>query len=389
MGLIDTGVDYTHPDLAANIWTNPGEVPDDGLDNDGNGYVDDFYGWDFANGDNDPFDDNGHGTHVAGTLAAVGSNGIGVTGVSWNTKIMPLKFLDATGVGTTAGAVAALSYATAMCQRGVNIRMTNNSWGGGAYSQALADAIEASAQCNMLFIASVGNTNTNTDLTPSYPASYEIDNVIAVAASNDEDNKAAFSDYGATSVDLAAPGVGILSTVPGGQYAVKSGTSMSVPHVSGVAALAWSTRPTANYQEIRSALLDGVDHVTSLSTLTSSGGRLNAFGTLATLTMYSNDNNALTIPDQSTVTSMITVPDPIMIGDIDVELDISHDRVQDLDVFLVAPDGTRVELFTDVGGNGSDFSFTAIDDEATSPIEAGSSPFSGTYRPEGSLADFG
>ena len=143
VGLIDTGVDYTHPDLAANIWTNPGEVPDDGLDNDGNGYVDDFYGWDFANGDNDPFDDNGHGTHVAGILAGVGGNGIGVTGVSWNSKVMPLKFLDATGAWH-GRQVAALSYATAMCQRGVNIRMTNNSWGGGAYSQALADAIEAS-----------------------------------------------------------------------------------------------------------------------------------------------------------------------------------------------------------------------------------------------------
>ena len=208
VGLIDTGVDYTHPDLASNIWTNLDEVPDDGVDNDGNGYVDDVYGWDFVSGDNDPFDDNGHGTHVAGTLAAVGNNGAGVTGVSWHSQIMPLKFLDATGFGTTADAVAALDYATGMCQRGVNIRMTNNSWGGGAYSQALANAIQASGQCNMLFVASAGNTSSDADQSPSYPAGYELDNVIAVAATDRNDNKAVFSDFGATSVDLAAAGDG-------------------------------------------------------------------------------------------------------------------------------------------------------------------------------------
>ena len=279
VGLIDTGVDYSHPDLAANIWTNPGEIPNDSVDNDGNGFVDDVYGWDFVNGDNDPFDDNGHGTHVAGIIAAVGDNSVGVTGVSWNSQIMPLKFLDSTGTGTTAGAVAALSYATAMCNNGVNIRLTNNSWGGGAFSQALSDAIETSGECDMLFVASAGNTNTDLDATPIYPASYPLDNIIAVTATDKDDGKTGSSNFGLSSVDLAAPGVDIVSTLPGGQYGAKSGTSMAVPHVSGVAALAWSLNPTADYQRIRSAVLDGIDPVASMTGMTVTGGRLNAFGT--------------------------------------------------------------------------------------------------------------
>lgn len=386
VGLIDSGVDYTHPDLASNIWTNPGEIPDDGLDNDGNGYVDDFYGWDFVNGDNDPLDDNGHGTHVAGTLAAIGNNANGVTGVAWNSKIMALKFLNSSGVGSIAGAVAAMSYATSMCERGVNIRMTNNSWGGGGYSQALADAIEASAQCDMLFLASVGNKNADTDVTPSYPASYNLDNVIAVAASDGNDTKAAFSDFGSTSVDLAAPGVGILSTARGGGYSVKSGTSMAVPHVSGVAALAWSAVPDASYQQVRDAILGGADAIASMAGTSVTGGRLNALGALTALTTYEALGSPMSIPDESTITSTLTVPNEFEISDVNVEIDITHATDQDLDVFLIAPDGTRVELFTDVGINGNNFTSTTLDDQASTSITSGFAPFSGGFRPEGSLA---
>ena len=210
--------------------------------------------------------------------------------------------------------------------------------------------------------------------------------MIAVAASDKDDTKAAFSDFGSTYVDLAAPGVGILSTAPGGAYAVKSGTSMAVPHVSGVAALAWSVLPTASYQRIRDAILDGVDPIASMTGMTATGGRLNALGTLTELTTYTSVDAPTAIPDEGTMTSTLTVPDSMTIGDVNVEIDIAHNADQDLDVFLIAPDGTRVELFTDVGGNGDNFTSINLDDEAAVTISSGSAPFSGSFRPEGSLA---
>ena len=268
VGVIDTGVDYTHPDLAANIWTNPGEIAGDGIDNDGNGYVDDVHGYDFVNNDGDPMDDNGHGTHVSGTIGAVGNNAVGVAGVNWQVQIMGLKFLDSNGSGPTSAAVSALNYATMMRNNyGVNIRLTNNSWGGGAFSQALSDAITASGNAGMLFVAAAGNSASNNDATPSYPASYNLPNIIAVAATDQNDALASFSNYGATSVDLAAPGVSILSTYPNNTYSSMSGTSMATPHVSGAAALAWSYAPGATYQQIRDALFDGVDPLPGLSGL--------------------------------------------------------------------------------------------------------------------------
>ena len=167
VGVIDTGVDYTHPDLAGNIWTNPGEIAGDGIDNDLNGFIDDIHGWDFAYGDADPMDVDGHGTHVSGTIAASGNNGTGVTGVAWGAKIMALRFLDDNGSGSTSNAIAAINYATAM-----GVKITNNSWGGGGFSQALADAIAAANTSGALFIAAAGNDSSNNDTTPSYPASY-------------------------------------------------------------------------------------------------------------------------------------------------------------------------------------------------------------------------
>jgi hypothetical protein len=200
VGVIDTGVDYNHPDLAANMWTNPLECPAgpgtcvaDSVDNDLNGYIDDFYGWDFVNEDNDPFDDNSHGTHVAGTIGAVGNNGQGVVGVNWTTRIMAIKAFGAGGTGTTADAIQAIEYATKMKRdHGINVRVTNNSWGGGGDSQALRDAITASGQQNMLFIAAAGNSTTNTDNSPHYPSSYNFDNIIAVASTTDQDALSSF-----------------------------------------------------------------------------------------------------------------------------------------------------------------------------------------------------
>jgi subtilisin family serine protease len=291
VGVIDTGVDYTHPDLAANIWVNPGEIPGDGIDNDGNGFIDDIHGWDFANDDADPMDDNNHGTHVSGTIGAVGNNGVGLAGVNWNVRIMALKYLGADGHGATSNAVDALNYATMMRRdHGINIHLTSNSWGGGGFSQALYDAIEASGQQDMLFVAAAGNggpddIGDDNDTIPFYPATYNLDNIISVAATNDDDVRAGFSNFGANTVDLGAPGVSVRSTIAGGGYANFNGTSMATPHVAGVAALAWSLAPSANYQEIRDAIYAGVDPIPALAGITTSGGRLNARGALEQLGM--------------------------------------------------------------------------------------------------------
>lgn len=285
VGIIDTGVDYTHPDLVGNIWTNPGEIAGNGIDDDNNGFIDDVHGFDFVNNDGDPMDDNHHGTHVAGTIAAQGNNARGVTGVAWNTSIMALKFLSASGSGYTSDAIRAINYATMMrSQYGVNIRVLNNSWGGGGYSASLDSAIRASEAADILFVAAAGNDGTNNDVNPHYPSSYDVNNVITVAATDRNDNLASFSNYGASSVDIAAPGVGIYSTIAGGYYASFSGTSMAAPHVTGVAALAFAYDPDATAAEVKDAILAGGDWISGLGGKVMTGMRLNAAGTLAQLT---------------------------------------------------------------------------------------------------------
>ena len=603
VGVIDSGVDYTHPDLAPNMWINPGEVAGDGLDNDGNGFVDDIHGWDFYSNDNDPQDELFHGTHVAGTIAAAGDNGQGVVGVGWQSKIMALRFLGPSGSGSTSGAVEALNYATMMRRDyGVNVVLTSNSWGGGGYSQAMYDAIAASGQEGLLFIAAAGNDGSDNDSWPSYPSNYDLDNVIAVAATDHNDQLASWSNYGATTVDLGAPGVNILSTFPtfettqmasegfSTDYDTISGTSMATPHVAGAAALLWGAAPDATYTEIRDAILDGVDSVAALTGKVVTGGRLNVNNIMALATMHvsstdpavgsvvsaaptrvqvnfsadfdpptldasdftlngvaadtvsSVDANSvqftfttspvtadgpqtmamaagsvrdtagrdleawsgvfyydslpmtvtattpgegqtltappaaitielnedvaaasvgvgdltlnhgtvtaasrtsvgavrydvtglpadggvqyallagalsdlhgnpsgaysgaftvddptiaryeaaglpLSIPDPGTTTASLFVPDSLPIVDLDVELDITHTWDEDLDVCLISPGGTRVELFTDVGGDGNNFTETILDDEAAATISAGSAPFTGRYRPESPLS---
>ena len=209
VGVVDSGVDYTHPDLAANMWRNPFEVAGDGVDNDANGYVDDLHGINAVANSGNPMDDNGHGTHVAGTIAAVGNNGIGVTGVAWNAKVMALKFLAADGTGSTADAIECLNYAVSMRNKGVNIRLTNNSWGGGGFEAALRDTITRTGNAGMLFVAAAGNGGAdgigdNNDVYASYPSNYDVANVVAVAATDRYDNLAGFSNYGASYVELSA-----------------------------------------------------------------------------------------------------------------------------------------------------------------------------------------
>ena len=299
VGVIDTGVNYNHPDLAANMWKNMWEFNGvAGNDDDGNGFVDDVYGYDFIGaGDSNPADDHFHGSHVSGTIGAVGNNNVGVVGVNWNVKIMALKFLNSAGSGTTEDAVQAVNYATMMRNlynstsgaKGANIVLTSNSWGGGGFSQALQDAIAASRAANMLFVAAAGNDGVNTDGGGFYPATYPLDNIISVAATDRNDNRAYFSNWGRNTVDLAAPGVDVLSTSLGNGYTTVSGTSMATPHVAGVAALAWGLAGDASYQQIRDAIFDSVDPNTAFRTdgptPVATGGRLNAFKTLQAVGM--------------------------------------------------------------------------------------------------------
>lgn len=278
VGVIDSGVDYAHEDLAANIWTNPEEVAGNGVDDDNNGYVDDVYGWDFGNEDADPLGPSYHGTHVAGTIAAVGNNRTGVVGVAWNTRIMPLKMFGDDGTGLTSDAIDALAYAIMMRERGVPIRLTNHSWGGGYFSVLLKDTIADSGAAGMLLVAAAGNYPQffwrNNDLTPLYPASYELENIIAVAASTATDELASFSHYGPRSVDLAAPGQGILSSMPGNGYDYLDGTSMATPHVAGACALIWEAYPEATWEQVRDFIMSTVATNSSLVGRIASDGRL-------------------------------------------------------------------------------------------------------------------
>nr|WP_261360822.1 S8 family peptidase [Aeoliella straminimaris] len=275
VAVIDTGVDYNHPDLASNMWVNAGEIPGDGIDNDGNNYVDDVFGYDFINHDGDPMDDQGHGTHVAGTIGAAGNNGLGVTGINWNVQVMALKFLGADGSGTTQDAIEAIYYA-----RDNGADVINASWGGDPYSQALYDAIAATRDADQIFVAAAGNGNLfgigiNNDDTPFYPSGYELENILSVAATDHNDQLATFSNYGATTVDLAAPGVNILSTVIGTGYDYNSGTSMAAPHVAGVAALVSDLNPSWTSDQVIQQILSSVDPLPNLQGLVSTGGRLN------------------------------------------------------------------------------------------------------------------
>ena len=540
VGIIDTGVRYDHPDLTP--WVNPGEIAGNGVDDDANGYVDDVYGIDTYNGDSDPLDDHSHGTHVAGTVAARGDNGIGVAGVSWNSRVMGLKFLGGGGSGSTSGAIEAVNYATNMRLSGEPVAATNNSWGGGGYSGPLYDAIEAHNAAGVLFVAAAGNSSVNNDSSPHYPSSYDNDGVLSVAASGfSNDSMASFSNYGLASVDVAAPGVSTLSTVlPSSNgsfanaYSSKSGTSMATPHVAGVAALLASVRPGISPADAKAAIMDSVDQSATWATRVVSGGRLNAasavqrvgdpgiYGTVrldadgdgalgvgegtalggVTVWLDADDDGSLDAGEASVVTdaggnfafvgpaagvqhvraeaadghratspavtvdyaaeSFVSVgflqsrtllvsglafedldgdgqrdageatlngrtlyvdadrdgqfdvgtPDytdapnaPITdynttvgqivvtgasapISDLDVTVNLDHTYTGDLDLTLVAPDGTRVLLSDQHGGSGENYAGTIFDDEANRAIEDGDAPFTGRFRPDEPLSAF-
>ncbi len=296
VAVIDAGIDWTHEDLVDNIWQNMGEDADgdgqvlewngtawvfdtgdeNGIDDDGNGYVDDFVGWDFRNNDNNPYGTSGHGTHVSGIIGASGDNNIGIAGVSWKVQLAGLKFLSDFGYGTTADAVEALNYAVSM-----GMPISNNSWGGGPYSTALSQAIQNAETNNHLMITAAGNDYGNdNDIAPRYPASYDHPNIISVTSTDQNDGLSGFSNFGATNVDIAAPGSLILSCFPGDTYQILSGTSMAAPHVAGTAALLKGIYPDMPYSEIKEAILNSVENSPALNGKCSSNGRLNVYNAI-------------------------------------------------------------------------------------------------------------
>ncbi|HSE33937.1 MAG TPA: S8 family serine peptidase [Pyrinomonadaceae bacterium] len=272
IAVLDSGVDYNHSDLENNIWRRPANVPE--FVDDTAGTIQDLQGYNAINNDADPMDDNGHGTHCAGIIGAEGGNDIGITGVNWKVRIMPLKFMNAGGYGTTKDAIEAINYVIDRKNHGVNVRVISASWGSTMRSQALEDTINKAYEAGILFVAAAGNASTDNDRRPHYPSSFP--NVIAVAALDRNDKLASFSNWGAKHVAIAAPGAEILSTWLGDEYEEKSGTSMATPVVAGVAALVAANEPRISIDDLRKRILTSVDKLDSLKSKVATGGRINA-----------------------------------------------------------------------------------------------------------------
>ncbi len=363
VAVIDTGIDYNHPDLSANLFRNASECVANGVDDDGNGRIDDCFGVDTVNNDSDPMDDNRHGKHVAGTIGSMGNNAAGVVGINWNVSLMACKFLDAAGSGSTAGAIACLEYLRAMKDRGVNIVATNNSWGGGGFSQALFDAIQRHQEAGILFIAAAGNGNAfgqgvNNDQTPFYPCSYRLANILCVAATTRSDDRAGFSNFGRRTVHIGAPGNEILSTTLNGTYTMLNGTSMATPHVTGTVALLKAADPARDWRAIRNLILAGGDNVPSMAgTITQK--RLNAFG-------------ALTCSNSPVVARLAPVADSV-IGAVGTPIGLSV-----LNINCAAPNGDAA-VTVDPGGQ----VVTLLDDGLGPDQAAGDGNYSGQWTPAG------
>lgn len=315
---IDTGLRYTHEDLAANAWTNPGEINNNGVDDDGNGFIDDYYGYDFRYNDPDPLDENGHGTHTAGTIGAVGNNGIGVVGVNWNVKIMAIKIYSAGGTdSTSAMLINAYNYVRLMKNRGINIRVTSNSYAdcpeACGYDQATKDALDALGEAGVLNVFAAGNNGRNIETQPIYPASYTSPNILTVASSTSSDARSSFSNFGNVSVDLAAPGSSVLSTYnnSNSSYTSLSGTSMATPHVAGAAALLSAYNPNLSAASLKATLMNTVDVLSAWNGVVKTGGRLNVANALQNQTVCSfnlSQNNILAPTKGGVYTVNITVP---------------------------------------------------------------------------------
>jgi hypothetical protein len=361
VAVIDTGIDYNHPDLSANMFRNTPDCIANGIDDDGNGRIDDCFGIDTANNDSDPLDDNRHGSHVAGTIGARGNNGTGVAGINWNASLMACKFLNASGSGTTAGAIGCLEYVKTMKDRGANIIATNNSWGGGGFSQALFDAIQRHQEAGILFVAAAGNGNAlgvgvNNDQTPFYPCNYGLSNVICVAATTRSDGRADFSNYGRRTVHIGAPGTEILSTTLNGTYTMLNGTSMATPHVTGTAALLKAADPSRDWRAIRNLILAGGDDAPSMAN-TITQKRLNALG-------------ALTCANSTVFSRLTPIADSVAVN-VETPLSLSV-----LNINCALPNGDVV-VTVNPGGE----TVTLLDDGAGPDQAAGDGNYSGQWTP--------
>lgn len=274
VAVLDSGVDYNHVDLTKNMWSRPADMAP--YEDRELGIIDDLTGFNAIENESDPMDDNGHGTHCAGIIGAEGENDIGIAGVNWKVKIMPLKFMNAGGFGSTKDAIEAINYVINRKQAGVNVRIISASWGSTQRSKALEDVIRKANENDILFVAAAGNSSTNNDRSPHFPSNYNVPNVISVAALDRNDQLARFSNFGPKTVAIAAPGVDILSTWLGNAYEEKSGTSMATPVVSGVAALIVAQNPKISVAELKKKVLDSTDPIVALKGKTATGGRINA-----------------------------------------------------------------------------------------------------------------
>lgn len=293
VAVIDTGIDFGHPDLKAQAWVNEKEKNGKaGVDDDGNGYVDDVNGFNFAGNKGDSTDDNGHGSHCAGTIGAKGDDGKGLVGVNWDVSMMAVKFLDKSGSGTLANAVKSIDYA-----RINGAHIMSNSWGGGGPSEVLKKSIEDANAAGILFVAAAGNETNNNDANPTYPAGYEVENVLSVAAIDNRGSLASFSNWGQKTVHVAAPGVNIVSTVPGAKYDSYSGTSMATPHVAGIAALLLAQNSSATHLELKQRIIESARPLYNLKTRVSSGGIVDAYYALSGLTPPADPNDPSRLPN--------------------------------------------------------------------------------------------
>ena len=401
VAVIDTGIDLTHPDLAANIWTNPHVNPATGVDS-FNGLAGDIHGWNFVANNSNVTDENGHGTHVAGIIGAVGNNGVGVAGVDWHVQIMPLKFLDANGTGALSNAILAINYAV---KNGATV--INNSYSGGNYYyQAFSDAVANAQRHGVIFVAAAGNDGRNTDGNPIYPADYNLDNVLSVAAIDAKGNLAPFSNYGAASVDLGAPGAGIYSTYRSDSYITMSGTSMAAPFVTGAVALLHDLHPDWNFHQLINRILSTTDADLALQGKTVTGGRLDlarAIGAppsitpppspapapttppITATTTFNSPDPIKAIPDLGRTTSTLTVNKDVTIGRVSVKLSVVHSDDSNLKITLTSPWGATLVLMNRRGGVGHNIS-TVLDDRATMSLANGAAPFLGWFKPDQALS---
>jgi len=348
---IDSGIDYNHPDLKNNLWKNPGEIPNNRIDDDGNGYIDDVYGIDTVNNDSDPFDDNGHGTFTAGIIAAEGNNNIGIAGVCWHCKIMAVKALDSNGIGYDSTIIEAINYIINMKKKyHINIVAINASLGGYGNDEILKDVIKAAGDAGILFIAAAGNESNDNDINPLYPASYDLPNIISVAASNSSDSLASFSNYGKATVDVMAPGVNVLSTYydsSGAGYAFADGTSVAAPFAAGVAALVASKYTAESALEWANRIDSGAKPIAANKVLS---GRLDLYG-------------ALTSDNAPPVISLLSASDRSGTASLTVDFSVSASD----------SDGTIKEYNWDFDDNG------IIDKTTSSPSVSHTYNQAGTY----------